>query len=60
MNNRLKKYYKKVKEYVKDNFTLKNSGIVLGVVFSCLAYKKFQKYLESTLPENVKLSTFLQ
>ena len=55
-NNRVKKYFKKLKAY----FTLKNSAIALGVVFSFVAYKKYQKYLELALPTTVSLSTFLQ
>eukprot|EP00828_Plagiopyla_frontata_P019323 TRINITY_DN2471_c0_g1_i1.p1 TRINITY_DN2471_c0_g1~~TRINITY_DN2471_c0_g1_i1.p1 ORF type:complete len:462 (-),score=83.58 TRINITY_DN2471_c0_g1_i1:12-1397(-) len=55
-NNRVKKYFKKLKAY----FTLKNSAITLGVVFSFVAYKKYQKYLELALPTTVSLSTFLQ
>ena len=38
MNN-IKKYLKKFKTYL----TTKNSAIALGVVFSCLIYKKYSK-----------------
>ena len=47
MNNRIKKYFNKIKPY----FTRRNTGIVLGVVFSFIAYKKILKSYESSLPK---------
>ena len=55
MNNRIKKYFNKIKPY----FTRRNTGIVLGVVFSFIAYKKILKSYESSLPKYLSLRDFL-
>ena len=55
MNNQIKKYFKKIKAY----FTLKNSATVIGIILSCIAYKKLKKYFGVIIPPEVELSTFL-